>query len=229
MHSRSIFMALVICCASTQANASALVQKDDVAHTLTVSAKLIYSGLALTPELAKSCSQDISDTWSQHPTSVVVDGLSYRVIFDITYALSGEVYQPDRFSCANNYLEISRPEFAVDRSYYAGLGAQDGVLYASDLSGITHTPAHEFGHGLLLDHNEPDQTSTEIPGIMFARGTLVKPEFTYNPANAYSTLNPKYREAREIDIQSIPFQSIEFKDGVGCLGEGLAPTSAQAR
>lgn len=213
----------------SHAQASALVKKDHVNHVLTVSAKIIYSGAAVTEESAQSCTQDISDTWNKHPTTIELGGEQFKVVFAISMDLNSKT--PDQpSSCENNYIQILKLTAPGDRSYYSGLGSQNGVFYTSDISSVTHTPAHEFGHGLMLDHNPDDQFMSEVPGIMFGRGAVVKPEFRYVAAAPLgrpgSTVNPKYRQARCVDIQAIPFDQLEFKDDSACLGEGLNPLHA---
>jgi hypothetical protein len=80
----------------------------------------------------------------------------------------------------------------------------------------------------MLDHNDGDQRAADVPGIMFARGTLVRSEFQWNPSAqsgaAGGTINPVYRKVRPIDIQAIPFSTVRADDMVttGCLGEGKA-------
>ena len=210
----------------SQAQASALVKLDRVNHLLTVSAKIIYSGGALTEDSAKSCTQDISNTWNKHPTEVKLDGEHFKVVFSVTMETNSKSPLQES-SCENNYIQILKPTAPGDRSFYSGLGSQNGVFYTTDISSVTHTPAHEFGHGLMLDHNPDDQFMSEVPGIMFGRGAVVKPEFRYVAAAPLgrpgSTLNPRFREARSVDIESIPFDQLEFKDDSACLGEGLNP------
>ena len=80
----------------------------------------------------------------------------------------------------------------------------------------------------MLDHNDNDQRDTEVPGIMFARGTLVKPQFQWNPSaeagEVGGTINPIYRKVRAVDIQAIPFQTLKRGSGIfqnyGCIGDG---------
>lgn len=210
----------------SQAQASALVKLDHLNHLLTVSAKIIYSGEALTKEAAQNCTQDILDTWNKHATQVELSGEQFKVVFSVSMDTSAKSPELES-SCENNYIQILKPTAPGDRSFYLGLGSQNGVFYTTDISSITHTPAHEFGHGMMLEHNSDDQFMSEVPGIMFGRGAVVKPEFRYVAAAPLgrpgSTLNPRFRQARSVDIQAIPFDQLEFRDNSACLGEGLNP------
>ena len=131
-------------------------------------------------------------------------------------------------SCGYNFIQIINKTNAGDRSYYEGLGSRNGVFYTSDALGTSTTAAHEFGHGLMLDHNDGDQRNAAVPGIMFARGTLVRSEFQWDPRAAAGaaggTINPQYRKVRSVDIQAIPVSSVRNKlsKSVGCLGDGKA-------
>jgi len=207
------------------AHSSALIEKDDVAKTIKVIGRMVYSGLALTNEIAENSTREIQDMWSETPTDVVIGGVSYRVSFEIDYVIPGNQRLYNSDSCAHNFVNVLNKTSPGDRSYYAGLGARNAVFYTSDGLGTSTTTAHEFGHGLMLDHNDGDQRRADVPGIMFARGTLVRSEYQWN-SNAESgqaggTINPKYRKVRAEDIQAIPFDKIVTNSkSLSCLGSG---------
>src|SRR5690606_1076042 len=149
----------------------------------------------------------------------------YRVVFDITHSLIGEQKIMKPTSCGFNYIAIRENKYDWERSHYNFVGAQRGAFYIGDNLGSSTTAAHEFGHGLMLSHNHGDQSHAEIPGIMFARGTLVKNQFQYDPkataGQKGSTLNPIHRKVRAEDIKAIPFQDLQFNQhGYACLGQG---------
>lgn len=213
---------------SQPAQSSALIERDEVSKTIRVIGRIVYSGPALTDAIAEASTREIQDMWSEIPTDVTIGATSYRVEFDIDHVIAGRqsLINPD--SCAYNYIRVLPKTNPGDRSYYEGLGSQRGVFYTSDDLGNSTTAAHEFGHGLMLDHNDFDQRSEEVPGIMFARGTLVRSEFQWNASAqagaAGGTINPKYRKVRSEDIKAIPFSAVLNKllTSVGCLGQGKA-------
>jgi hypothetical protein len=210
---------------SLSAFSSALVKKDVDSKTLTVEARMVYSGNALTEELARLSTDEIQRMWNETPTEVVIDNETYSVVFEVDYVLGGGVLtQPD--SCAYNFIQILTKVYPGDRSYYSSLGARTGVFYTSDDLGHSTTAAHEFGHGILLAHNPGNQILAPVPGIMFARGTLVRPEFQWNPlalpGQPGGTVNPIHRHVRSEDIKTIPFSALKFGlDGLSCLGNGM--------
>lgn len=210
------------------AHSSALIERDDVSKTIRVIGRIVYSGAAMTDAIAEASTREIQDMWSESPTDVKIGNTLYRVEFDIDHVIAGRQALPNPDSCGYNYIQIINKTNAGDRSYYEGLGSRNGVFYTSDALGTSTTAAHEFGHGLMLDHNDGDQRNAPVPGIMFARGTLVKAEFQWDPRAAAGaaggTINPQYRKVRSVDIQAIPFSAVRNKafKMVGCLGDGKA-------
>ena len=218
---------------SGMAHSSALVEFDDIGKIIHVSARLIYTGPALTEEIAKAATGEIQRMWSENPTTVSVNSEKYKVDFNIQYLLADRIKISDTESCGYNFITVLNKTDPGDRSYYEGLGSRNGVFYTSDALGTSTTSAHEFGHGLMLDHNDGDQRNAEVPGIMFARGTLVKSKFQWDPkaqaGAAGGTINPIYRKVRTVDIQAIPFGSLDrsiiwgvFDSKLGCIGDGVA-------
>ena len=191
-------------------------------------ARIVYFGPALTDAIAEASTREIQDMWSETPTDIKLGSASYRVIFEIDHLIAGRQVLLNSDSCAYNFIEVRNLTTPGDRSYYQGLGSREGVFYTSDALGTSTTTAHEFGHGLMLEHNDGDQRTADIPGIMFARGTLVRSEYQWNPAAQAGapggTINPVHRKVRSEDIQTIPFSSVRSDDLVttGCLGDGKA-------
>lgn len=227
---RITLVALATLIAANNTKASALLVRDDASKTLKVIARLVYSGPALTETIADASTREINDMWNENPTDISINDSVYRVKFEIDYIISDRQSLIDADSCAYNYITVLNKTNAGDRSYYTGLGTQFGVFYTSDDLGHSTTTAHEFGHGLLLDHNFYDQREANPPGIMFARGTLVKPEFQWDPnalpGAAGGTINPIHRKVRSEDISDIPFEAAGkvSQRTLSCLGNGAIKT-----
>ena len=50
------------------AHSSALIERDDVSKTIKVIGRIVYSGSALTDEIAVDSTREIQDMWSDTPT-----------------------------------------------------------------------------------------------------------------------------------------------------------------
>jgi hypothetical protein len=62
-----------------------------------------------------------------------------------------------------------------------------------------------------------------VPGIMYPRGTLVDPEFQYDPLKPAGvtggTMHPMYRKVKLQDIEDLKLHRLEFHHGKAVLGE----------
>lgn len=226
---KSILSAIVLSTALSSiqgAHASALVIKDDKRGILKVVARMVYSGPAATDAIAAAATREIEDMWNAGQAHVMINNRSYRVDFDVQYEMSSAKLK-NPASCSYNFIKILNKTSPADRSYYTGLGSNTGVFYTSDNLGTSTTAAHEFGHGLTLDHNPMDQRAAVVPGIMFARGTLVRPEFQYDPkapaGGPGGTINPQTRKVRAVDVKAIPFIAALAlaQKNITCIGQGL--------
>ncbi|MFZ4715101.1 MAG: hypothetical protein ACOYL6_15375 [Bacteriovoracaceae bacterium] len=208
--------------------ASALVHKDDANQTLEVIAQMNYSGdLENGLELSNASTQEIARMWNESEATTQIDQKTYQIKFTIgqTYNEPKLIYR--KKSCAHNFISIKKNSTPGERSYYRALYSNTGVFYTDDDLGKSSTAAHEFGHGLGLKHDELDQTSTQAPGIMFARGTLVKAQFQWDP-DAFArapggTISPYHRRVRAQDVAHLELEKLSFNDkGFACVGVGHA-------
>src|SRR5690348_11604677 len=70
------------------------------------------------------------------------------------------------------------------------------------------TAAHEYGHTLGLEHpKDLDLRGKGVPGIMYPRGTLVDPQFQYDPSKPAGvtggTMHPMCRKVFQQDIENL--------------------------
>ena len=201
---------------------------DSSLKELKIQARLVFYGSEASPETAQAIVEEINRMYNEPRAVVTVAGQSYRVYFVIEYALltleeaARLIATNDDFQ--NNFIRLEK-ENIITRSFMGfGLGDNAGHWIVSDQLGHSTTAAHEFGHGLGLDH--PAQFdfrgSGSPPPIMAPRGTLVDPEYQWDPkaqaGEVGGTMKPIHRRVSIAEIQQI-VQNLTFQsDGQALLG-----------
>ena len=123
-----------------------------------------------------------------------------------------------------NYFRVE--EYANGNiSFVDGINSNTGYFKRDNLLNNSSTAAHEFGHTIGLDHpSRLDIRGMGTPGIMYPRGTIVDPQFQYDP-NAGplapgGTINPFTRKVLQMDIDNLHLQKLKFSSrGFAVLGE----------
>ncbi len=170
--------------------------------------------------LSQSVAKDIEDHWNEPAATVYIQHVPYEVLFDIR-----GIFSPDLTPSAvyentdprNNYFRIE--SFASGNiSFVDGLGSNTGYFKLDNLVNHSTTAAHEYGHTLGLDHpRKLDIRGQGAPGIMYPRGTLVDPEYQYDPAipagQTGGTLNPYTRRVFQSDIDQLNLHRLSFNSG----------------
>jgi len=85
------------------------------------------------------------------------------------------------------------------------------------------TAAHEYGHTLGLVHPDNiDLRGKGVPGIMYPRGTLVDPQYQYDPSKPPGvkggTMHPIYRKVFPEDISALRLEKLQFKNNKAIIG-----------
>jgi hypothetical protein len=193
---------------------------------LTIYSHIITYGNAASPEITESIREEIETMWNEPLASLMFDGLKFKVSFRITASfLPGitdiDIYQ--NLDPRNNYFRIE--EFAHGNiSFVDGLGCNSGYFKLENLYKGSTTAAHEYGHTLGLDHpTDLDLRGKGVPGIMYPRGTLVDPQYQYDPAipagEKGGTMHPMYRKVLQSDIDRLKLHHLHFENGRSVLGE----------
>ncbi|CAG5012017.1 hypothetical protein DYBT9275_05079 [Dyadobacter sp. CECT 9275] len=181
--------------------------------TIEISATLFLYGSEAATEIGELIIKEINQMYNEPRAKVHRMGMSLEVRFNIRYAI---ISTEEAFTLASsnrdhssNFIRIEN-ENTITRSFMGfGLGDNAGHWLTSDQLGVSTTAAHEFGHCLGLDHPaNPDFRGTYTPPpIMAARGSLVDPEYQWNPlakAGEYGgTMKPVYRKVREEEVREI--------------------------
>ncbi|MBN8688501.1 MAG: peptidase M10 [Chitinophagales bacterium] len=193
---------------------------------LIIRSTIITYGNAASAALTSLMREEIETMWNEPDSWILLDGYYFRVVFRIEGLYQPELTDIDIYQNldpVNNYFRIE--EFAHGNiSFVDGLGCNSGYFKLENLYAGSTTAAHEYGHTLGLPHPDIlDIRGQGTPGIMYPRGTLVDPEFQYEPdkqaGTKGGTLYPIHRRVREEDILQLNLQRLSFKNGKAVLGE----------
>ena len=195
---------------------------------LIISSHIISYGNAADTAVTENIRDEIETMWNEARGIVQIEDYSYHVVFRITAAFQPAITDIDIYQNIdprNNYFRIE--EFAHGNiSFVDGLGCNTGYFKLDNLYKGSTTAAHEYGHTIGLHHPpDIDLRGKGVPGIMYPRGTLVDPQYQYNPAaNAGDnknggTMHPMYRKVKQEDISLLKLHKLSFENGKSIIGE----------
>lgn len=187
---------------------------------------IITYGNAADEAVTENIRSEVETMWNEPGGTTVIKGQQRRVIFHIT-----AVYHPGLSNIEvisntdprNNFFRIE--EFAQGNiSFVDGLGSNTGYFKLENLYAGSTTAAHEYGHGIGLDHpSDLNLLGKGVPGIMYPRGTIVDPQFQYDPTKPPGvpggTMHPIHRRVRQTDIDNIHLSRLRFRNGFAVLGD----------
>src|SRR6187399_305090 len=168
---------------------------------------IITYGNAAGPAITEYIREEIETMWNEPLRKVNMEDHFYQVIFKITASYQPEITAIqiyENVDPCNNYFRIEA--FAHGNiSFVDGLGCNSGYFLLDNLYKGSTTAAHEYGHTIGLDHpHNIDIRGKGVPGIMYPRGTLVDPQYQYEPAipagQKGGTMFPIYRKVKQEDI-----------------------------
>jgi hypothetical protein len=195
-------------------------------NELFIYSHIITYGNASDPAITENIREEIETMWNEPEAIVKFDGSLYDVRFVITASFQPAITAIDIYSNLdprNNYFRIEA--FATGNiSFVDGVGCNSGYFKLENLYKGSTTAAHEYGHTIGLDHPQHlDLRGKGVPGIMYPRGTLVDPEYQYEPdklaGTKGGTMHPMYRKVSGQDIDDLKLHHISFENGKGLLGE----------
>lgn len=199
---------------------------DAFRKTITIYSNINTYGKAANEQLTGLIREEIETLWNEPNTSVRLHEADFSVVFSISAAFHPGISIEEIISnvdSRNNYFRIE--EYAHGNiSFVDGLGCNTGYFKLENLYKGSTTAAHEYGHTLGLDHPlDLDHRGRGVPGIMFPRGTLVDPEYQYDPAKPAGvtggTMHPMYRKVFASDIHAINLQRLRFTNNIAIVGE----------
>jgi hypothetical protein len=193
---------------------------------LYIHSHIITYGHAATPELTEQIRDEIETMWNEPQASISIQSTSLIVRFKITAEFRQHIFDIDVYQNTdprNNYFRIE--EFALGNiSFVDGINCNSGFFKLENLYKGSTTAAHEYGHTIGLDHpDDLDIRGRGIPGIMYPRGTLVDPQFQYDPSKPAGvtggTMHPMHRKVLPQDIAHLKLHKLKFRSNRAILGE----------
>lgn len=193
---------------------------------LIISSHIITYGQAADATVTGMMREEIETMWNEPAGKVMLHGQLFAVRFRITAACEptiGDITIYQNLDPRNNYFRIEA--FAYGNiSFVDGLGCNSGYFLLENLYKGSTTAAHEYGHTIGLDHpSDIDLRGKGLPGIMYPRGTLVDPQYQYDPETPAGTkggtLYPVHRKVLPGDIDQLKLHSLPFQNGKAVLGE----------
>lgn len=195
-------------------------------NQLTIISHIITYGNAADENITTLMRDEIETMWNEPLGTCRISGNEFNIVFKITAEFKSGITDTDIYQNLdpkNNFFRIE--EFAMGNiSFVDGLGCNSGYFKLENLYKGSTTAAHEYGHTIGLDHpDDLDIRGKGVPGIMYPRGTLVDPEFQYEPdkpaGTKGGTLYPIYRKVLKQDIEHLKLHRLEFENGRAVLGD----------
>jgi hypothetical protein len=192
---------------------------------LSVFSHIITYGNAATPAITEQIRDEIETMWNE-PQPITIFGraqVEIRFIITASYQpLLSEIEVYENTDPRNNYFRIEESAHG-NISFVDGLGCNSGYFKLENLYKGSTTAAHEFGHTLGLDHPKIlDIRGRGVPGIMYPRGTLVDPQYQYDPSKppgvTGGTMHPMHRKVGREDIANLRLDRLRFEDGKAVVG-----------
>ena len=195
-------------------------------NQLVIYSHVVTYGNAATEEITKQMREEIETMWNEPKAIVRIKSAMLNVSFKITAEYQPRISANEIFENldpSKNYFRIE--EFVHGNiSFVDGLGCNSGYFKLENLYKGSTTAGHEYGHTLGLDHpKQLDIRGKGVPGIMYPRGTLVDPQFQYDPSKPAGvtggTMHPIYRKVKQEDIESLNFHKLIFKNDKAVIGD----------
>ena len=195
-------------------------------RTITIYSNIITYGNAADEEVTRRMVEEIYTMWNEPEGIIYLQQEHFRVVFSISGQCKPQISELEILQNTdprNNYFRIEKIVHG-DISFVDGLGCNTGYFKLDNLYAGSTTAAHEYGHTLGLDHpGDLDIRGKGVPGIMYPRGTLVDPQYQYDPLKPSGvtggTMHPMYRKVLKEDIELLKLHRLSFRKNRGIVGD----------
>jgi hypothetical protein len=195
-------------------------------EVIIIHSHIITYGKVADDILTERIRDEIETMWNEPNGKVTIQGDSFRVVFRITAEIKREVSELEVLQNTDPRINYFRIEEYVNGniSFVDGIGCNTGHFKFENLYEGSTTAAHEYGHTLGLEHPKLlDLRGKGVPGIMYPRGTLVDPQFQYDPSKPAGTqggtMHPMYRKVFQQDIEQLKLHRLSFQNKKAIIGE----------
>ena len=201
------------------------VEIDPYHDTIIITSHIITYGNAADEKVTSLIREEIETMWNEPKGMVYIKGNKFLVTFSISAELQPSIGIEEvsrNTDPRNNYFRIE--EYAHGNiSFVDGLGCNSGYFKLENSYAGSTTAAHEYGHTLGLEHPDNlDYRGKGVPGIMYPRGTLVDPQFQYDPSKPAGvtggTMHPMYRKVSAEDILLLKLDKLILKNQRAIIG-----------
>lgn len=187
-------------------------------QTIIIHSDIHLYGDAASENLAKEFSEEIETMWNEVEGFISLDERNYNLRFRIIPYYSPQLSAEEVISNTNprnNYFRVENFS-PINISWVDGLGSNTGYMLIDNLYLGSTTAAHEYGHTLGLAHPQNlILIGKGRPGIMYPRGTLVDPEFQYDPnkqpGEVGGTIHPIHRRVNLEDIENLGLEKLIYQ------------------
>jgi hypothetical protein len=195
-------------------------------NSVIIHSHIITYGNASDEIVTERIRNEIETMWNEPNATVTIGNETFQILFRITAVLKRDVSELEILQNTdprNNYFRVE--EYVNGNiSFVDGIGCNTGHFKLENLYEGSTTAAHEYGHTLGLNHpKDLDLRGKGVPGIMYPRGTLVDPEFQYDPSKLAGvtggTMHPKYRKVFQQDIDQLNLRKVLSYTDHGIVGE----------
>jgi hypothetical protein len=195
-------------------------------NIITIHSHIITYGAAADEVLTERIRDEIETMWNEPKGTITMQGESFQIVFRITSKVKKEMSELEVLQNTDPRINYFRIEEYVNGniSFVDGIGCNTGHFKLENLYEGSTTAAHEYGHALGLDHPKIlDLRGKGVPGIMYPRGTLVDPQFQYDPSRPAGTqggtMHPRFRKVFQQDIEQLKLHRLSFQDNKAIIGE----------